>query len=272
MSTETLNGTHGPALAAGTEQTNGDGHVQADQPAALGGEEGAGEGGNPKLDKLAERVRAAHDAGVKAVRKGLNHYIAAGRAILEIESQCVRIGMTLNQWLEDNEGRLGASKARCYQYRSLAKFLVTRKRDSEKKGTPMPTTEEIEDQWRRISGNKPKEEDNGKGGPSQNGSGTEGEGKVETREVDVSKGGGKAKKGDKTEDAAPLNHVLYTMYVHNGEVKEFDALLERVAWRFDTPAKWSRNHFSETVRAALQECNPYEELEPQDAGGEGGDQ
>jgi hypothetical protein len=100
----------------------------------------------PGLAKLARRIRARHEAGETARRKGLEHYRAAGDALIEARAECVRLGLDWLQWLE-SEVKV-VKRARAYHYIAFATLLVTRNLTPAKQ----------EEEWRRISGNcaKPK--------------------------------------------------------------------------------------------------------------------
>jgi hypothetical protein len=92
------------------------------------------------LDALAERVKAEHQAGLAATRKAIEHYIAAGRLLIEVRRECERLGVRFTKWLK--VGKAGVSKARAYHYIALAELsLVTRQL----------TSEELEEHWRQIS-------------------------------------------------------------------------------------------------------------------------
>jgi hypothetical protein len=95
------------------------------------------------LDVWATEIGAEHAAGQQATRKGLEHYRRAGEKLIEVREQCQRQGIGFTTWLKDNEDVVGFKTARAYHYVKLAEFLVTRN----------PRPEEMEAEWRRISGN-----------------------------------------------------------------------------------------------------------------------
>jgi hypothetical protein len=91
------------------------------------------------LDALAARANAAHEAGEAASRKGLEHFRAAGEALLKAKAQCGH-----GNWLAWLEKNVRFSERRAQQYMRLAKSEVTA---------------DLEAEWQIISGNAPEKEE-----------------------------------------------------------------------------------------------------------------
>jgi hypothetical protein len=95
------------------------------------------------LSELARRINAHHKAGEAAVRKGLDDYRKAGLALLKAKEQCGH-----GKWLAWLKANVAFSERRARQYMALAKTAVTA---------------DLEEEWRRISGNATPPDDTGKG-------------------------------------------------------------------------------------------------------------
>jgi hypothetical protein len=93
----------------------------------------------PTLAELAETINAAHEAGEKYRRKGLENYRRCGKALLKAKRQ-VGHGQWL-KWLKDN---IRFTIRRAQQYMELAKCEVT---------------SHLEGEWQRISGNVRREDE-----------------------------------------------------------------------------------------------------------------
>jgi hypothetical protein len=97
------------------------------------------------LPVLAARINQEHAAGEAATRKGLAHFLAAGRALIVAKSKC-RHGQW-ESWVKDN---LKMSLRRAQRYMALAQ-------------AENDVTSDLEEAWRIISGNAPEVEDDDSG-------------------------------------------------------------------------------------------------------------
>lgn len=91
------------------------------------------------LHALAKRINAAHEAGEGAARQGLEHFRAAGEALLKAKAQCAH-----GKWLAWLEKNIRCGRTQAWRYMALAKCSVT---------------EHLDEQWRIISGNAPDDDD-----------------------------------------------------------------------------------------------------------------
>src|SRR5262249_14087178 len=74
----------------------------------------------------------------QATRKGIEHYLEAGRALIRAREECKRRGLPFSRWIEEN---LRIKRRRAYQIIDLAECAVTAQPD------------DLPEHWRRISGN-----------------------------------------------------------------------------------------------------------------------
>jgi hypothetical protein len=118
----------------------------APTPSANGKTTVAGPAASDELAALAARINAEHEAGDAAARKSLEHYRAAGEALIKAREECKRRKRFFLVWLRENVKAFG--QARAYHYIAWAKLLVTRTLSAEQE----------EDEWRRISGNASRED------------------------------------------------------------------------------------------------------------------
>jgi hypothetical protein len=91
------------------------------------------------LAALAAAINAAHQAGEEATRRGLEHYRAAGEALIRAKRQCGH-----GRWLGWIERHLRFGERQARRYMALAKSDVT---------------SDLDAQWRIISGNAPPAEE-----------------------------------------------------------------------------------------------------------------
>lgn len=85
------------------------------------------------LAELASKINAAHEAGERASWKGLEHFRAAGEALLRAKAQCGH-----GKWLAWLEKNVSCTERQARRYMAFAKSDVT---------------SDLESQWRAISGN-----------------------------------------------------------------------------------------------------------------------
>src|SRR4051794_951662 len=90
------------------------------------------------LQALAAEINAEHVAGDNAARRGLEHYRAAGEKLLQAKEKCNH-----GEWLAWVKANVKFSQEQARRYMRLAKSGVTT---------------DLDEHWRIISGNAPKEE------------------------------------------------------------------------------------------------------------------
>lgn len=94
------------------------------------------------LGPLAFEINHHHQLGQAATRKGLEHYVQAGQALLKAKEAVGR------GWLKWVKEEVTVSRTQAYRYMELAKVAAN-----------LPVTGNLEDEWRIISGNEPPAEE-----------------------------------------------------------------------------------------------------------------